>query len=48
MNKYYEAREHRLRVGALELGVVMTGVWMNLGGVMGSYLGPEKSWRMGK
>ena len=43
---YEEAGEHTLRVWALEPGVVMTTLWVNLGGVRTSYLGPLESERV--
>lgn len=44
--EYAEAGEHRVRVWALEPGVVMTTIWVDFGGVRQSYLGPEESWRL--
>ncbi|TKA64698.1 hypothetical protein B0A55_11188 [Friedmanniomyces simplex] len=37
---------HELKVWALEPGMVMNTIWVDLGGVRPSYLGPPESWRV--
>ncbi|KAK8251111.1 hypothetical protein HDK77DRAFT_406413 [Phyllosticta capitalensis] len=39
--------EHRIRLWALEPGVVVQKIVVDLGGVRESYLGPPESWRVG-
>ncbi|KAK5110553.1 hypothetical protein LTR62_005745 [Meristemomyces frigidus] len=38
--------EHRLKVWALEPGMVLNTAWVNLGGMRPSYLGPPESYRV--
>ena len=43
---YHDPGEHKLKVWALEPGMVMNGAWINLGGIRDSYLGPPESMRV--
>ncbi|KAK4542853.1 hypothetical protein LTR36_006042 [Oleoguttula mirabilis] len=43
---YAGAGEHTLRVWALEPGVVLNTAWVDLGGILPSYLGPPESVRI--
>lgn len=43
--EYDAAGSHVLKVWALEPGVVMNSIWVDLGGVRESYLGPMESYR---
>ena len=43
---YKEAGEHRLKVWALEPGVVVNSLWVDFGGMRESYLGPPESTRV--
>jgi hypothetical protein len=46
-NFTFKAGKHTLRFWALEPGVVLQKVVIDLGGVRRSYLGPPESWRVG-